>query len=162
MWSRLLLVAMGLWMQSSPLVFQQSPVAPHWQTFDVACGMSIVLLSAVSLFRRAPSAGPLIVLTGAILIGAAYADFGNPPPAAQNRAVVGLLVMLLGSIRVRRSPARSSRSSHLLDQGMVRRLPTSSNRALGDTFATSNAVKPRPRRKTSRLRGNGDWPNSRL
>jgi len=163
MWSRLILIALGLWMQASPLVFQHPPVAPLWQAFDVASGMCIVLLSAVALFRRAPAVASFTVLTGAILIGAAYADFGDPPPTAQNRAFVGLLVMLLGSIRVHRSLARTGRSSHSLDQSLVRRLPTSSHRAVGDTFAACcNGTKPGRRHKTSRLRGNGDWPNSRL
>jgi hypothetical protein len=163
MWSRFTLVGLGFWLQLSPFVFHHPSTETTWWIVDAGCGLIVILLAAASLQQRSPAAEPLIILVGALLIGVAYIHFGNPPPAAQNRAVIGLLLMLFASVPLRKSPARDYRALENSEPGSTRRLPTCPTRAMGDTFTLARSRhRTGGRRKASWLRGRGDQPNSRL
>jgi hypothetical protein len=96
MWSRVIILALGLWLGISVFVFHDT--SESWPRLDLGCSVAVVLLAGASLMWRTRTFDPAIVLIGCLLIGAAYADFGDPPPAAQNRAVTGLMLMLFALI----------------------------------------------------------------
>jgi uncharacterized membrane protein YdcZ (DUF606 family) len=98
MWSRVTEILLGCWLIASPVVFGHAHDDSARWIMDVGVGGAVVLLAAASYWRRTQHAHLLLLLVACVLIGLAYSQFGDPPPAAQNRASVGLLLLMFALI----------------------------------------------------------------
>lgn len=98
MWSRVVEILLGLWLAAGAVVVPQLSQQSPWRLIDIGLGSVTIVLAAVSFWPRARHAHLLLLAVGAVLIGTGYLFLGAPPPAAQNRAVVGLLLLMFGII----------------------------------------------------------------
>ena len=106
MWSRITEILLGCWLIASPFVFGHAHDESFWWVMDVGVGSVVILLAAASYWTRTQHAHLLLLLVTCVLFGLAYSQFGDPPPAAQNRALVGLLLLMFALI-----PNRASQPS---------------------------------------------------
>lgn len=98
MWSRVVEMLLGLWLAAGPTVVPQLSQPSPWRLIDIGLGSVIIVLAAASFWPRARHAHLLLLAVGAVLIGSGYLFMGAPPPAAQNRAVVGFLLLMFAII----------------------------------------------------------------
>lgn len=109
MWGRSVEIGLGGWLMLSPWIFGHEPDARFLWGCDLLGGAAII---AVSLACWKEMLGPLHLChlgVGAFLVGTAFlAGTSPPPPAYQNHAVLGLLLMMVAIVptHAARPPAR--------------------------------------------------------
>ena len=104
MWSRVVEIMLGCWLAISPFVFRHAPEETAFWVNDFATSAAIIGLALVSWYRPLRHAHVGIVAVGIWLILFAYLHFGEPaPPALQNNALVGLLLVMFAVIPNRAS-----------------------------------------------------------
>jgi hypothetical protein len=98
MWSRVVEIMLGCWLLISPFVFGHPDDRIGWWITDFSAGLAVIVFGCLSYWRPARFAHLLTAVTGALLIAAAYRFYGDAPPAAQNEALTGLLLMMFAVI----------------------------------------------------------------
>lgn len=89
---------LGCWLLISPFVFGHPDDRIGWWITDFSAGLAVIVFGCLSYWRPARLAHLLTALVGALLIAAAYRFYGHAPPAAQNEALTGLLLMMFAVI----------------------------------------------------------------
>jgi hypothetical protein len=98
MWSRVVEIMLGCWLLISPFVFGHPVERGDWWVTDLSGGFAAMLFAALSWWPPTRHAHLLTALLGAVLIALAYRYYGDAPPAAQNEALTGLLLMMFAVI----------------------------------------------------------------
>jgi hypothetical protein len=98
MWSRVVEIMLGCWLLISPFVFGHLDDQVDWWVTDLAAGSAVILFAALSWWRPTRHAHVLTAFVGATLIALAYRYYGDAPPAAQNEALAGLLLMMFAIV----------------------------------------------------------------
>ena len=98
MWSRVVEIMLGCWLLISPFVFGHPDDRVDWWIIDFSAGLAVIVFAGLSYWRPAQYAHLLTAVVGAALIAAAYRFYGHAPPAAQNQALTGLLLMMFAVI----------------------------------------------------------------
>lgn len=99
MWSRVVEIMLGCWLLISPFIFQYSDNEPSLWINDFICGTAVIVFGLLSYWRRARHAHLMTLVVGTWLIAFAYwIGFGDPPPASQNHALLGLLLLMFAVI----------------------------------------------------------------
>jgi hypothetical protein len=98
MWSRVVEMLLGLWLAAGPEIVPQLSQPSPWRLFDIGLGVVTIVLAAASFWPRVHQAHLLLLAVGTVLIATGYLFMGAPPPAAQNRAVVGFLLLMFAII----------------------------------------------------------------
>jgi hypothetical protein len=119
MWSRVIEMLLGLWLAAGPVFVPQLIQPPPWRLLDIGLGSVTIVLAAASFWPRAHFAHLLLLVVGAVLIASGYLFLGAPPPAAQNRAVVGFLLLMFAII-----PNHASRPPRSWNDAPLRALRT--------------------------------------
>lgn len=99
MWSRVVEVMLGCWLLMSPFIFSHSASRPMLWATDFGAGTAVIVCALLSFWRPTRYAHLLTLLTASGLVAAAYlSGFGTAPPAAQNQAVLGWLLLMFAVI----------------------------------------------------------------
>lgn len=99
MWSRIVEVMLGCWLLMSPFIFAHPSDETAWWVTDLAAGLAIITLALLSYWNRAQHPHLVTALVGGALIAAAYLCSGqSAPPAMQNQAILGLLLLMFAVI----------------------------------------------------------------
>ena len=89
---------LGCWLLISPFVFGHPDERADWWIIDFSAGLAVIVFAGLSWWRPARFAHLLTAVVGAALIALAYRFYGHAPPAAQNQALTGLLLMMFAVI----------------------------------------------------------------
>ncbi len=103
MWSRDVEIMLGCWLLISPLVFAHPPDQLALWITDLSAGGAVIACGLLSYWHPTRRAHLLTLVTGCCLIACAYRHFGSLPPAAQNEAVLGFLLVMFAIIPNRAS-----------------------------------------------------------
>lgn len=98
MWSRVVEIMLGCWLLVSPFVFSHPETEAAWWINDLAAGSAVITFGLLSFWKPTRHAHLLTIAVGGWLIGFAYLHLGEPPPAAQNNALLGWLLMMFAII----------------------------------------------------------------
>lgn len=99
MWPRIAELLLGLWLVLTPAIFAGTAAIESFAWRDVAAGLTITALSALSFWRHMAWAH---LVTGLVALGlgvVAYFGAERPgPPAAQNEIAVALTLLLFAIV----------------------------------------------------------------
>lgn len=98
MWSRVVEIMLGCWLLVSPFVFAHPATEAGWWITDFTAGLVVIAFGLLSFWKPTQHAHLLTILVGGGLIGFAYTHIGEAPPAAQNQALVGWLLLMFAVI----------------------------------------------------------------
>ena len=99
MWARATELGFGLWLLSSPFVFDHPASATSLWLTDLLSGMLLVILSALNYWRPSSRCYLAVPLLGAWLIVSALLSGPHPiPPPRQNHIMVGFIMMMVGIV----------------------------------------------------------------
>jgi hypothetical protein len=98
MWSRVVEIMLGCWLLISPFVFGHPEERVDWWIIDFSAGLAVIVCGGLSYWKPARFSHLLTAVVGAALIALAYRFYGHAPPAAQNQALTGLLLMMFAVI----------------------------------------------------------------
>jgi hypothetical protein len=93
MWPRVAEIALGGWLVASLLVLEPDSIAMAWKLNNLACGVAVIVLAALSFWTRLSRAHLGEILVGLWLLGFAFAWPGSTSPSVQNAILVGLTVL---------------------------------------------------------------------
>ena len=109
MWPRVVEITLGLWLMSSPFIFQHGPHSRFLWSNDLTSGFCVAALAILSFWRPLCHIHLGIVVIGVWLIGFGLVSASaHSTPASQNHIVLGLLLLMFAIIPNRASlpPAR--------------------------------------------------------
>ena len=99
MWPRIAELLLGLWLVLTPAIFAGTVAIHSFVWRDVGAGVTIIVLSILSFWRRT---GWAHYVTGLVAIGLGIAAYFGPerlgPPAAQNEIAVSLALLLFAIV----------------------------------------------------------------
>ena len=99
MWSRVVEIMLGCWLAVSPFVFRHAADETQFWINDFSCATAVMTLAMLSCWKPTRHAHVGIVLVGIWMIVFAYQNFPEPaPPALQNSALIGFLLIMFGVI----------------------------------------------------------------
>ena len=96
MWARIVEIILGIWLLSSVGIFANADAV-----IDIACGIAVVALAALSLSKRFNRAHLIILPIAAWLIIWGYISGYPAPPHAQSQIIVGILLGMFAIIPTR-------------------------------------------------------------
>ncbi|MEX2141028.1 MAG: hypothetical protein WD894_17315 [Pirellulales bacterium] len=94
MWPRVAEIALGGWLITSLFVFEPSSIPAGWRANNLACGVLIVALAALSFWPPLSRAHLAEIAVGLWLVGFAFASSVSPPPPVVQNAILVALVLL--------------------------------------------------------------------
>ena len=128
MWSRVVEIMLGCWLIISPFIFGHPTDRVDWWVMDMACGTLVLTFGMLSYWQRTPYAHLLTAAVACAMIVFALTHMGEEvPAAAQNQAVLGLLLAMFAVI-----PNWSSRPPNSWQQ-RLEGIGTSLRRGSSDT-----------------------------
>ena len=95
-WARIIEMMLGIWLVSSVWIFANAD-----SMHDIACGIAIVALAALSLSERFGRAHLIILPFAGWLVIWGYISGYPSPSAAQNQIIVGILLGMFAIIPTR-------------------------------------------------------------
>lgn len=99
MWSRVVEVMLGCWLLMSPFIFRHAAGEVDLWTNDLVCGSAVIAFGLLSYWKPMRHAHLVSFAVGGWMIVFAYwRGFGAAPPASQNHAIVGLLLLMFAVI----------------------------------------------------------------
>jgi len=99
MWPRTIEFMLGMWLATSPFIFQHDADDKRFWCNDLIVAFFVITLSLLSFWRPTRHAHRLTILIGIWLAGFGYLSAGpSAEPAAQNELVIGLLLLMLAII----------------------------------------------------------------
>lgn len=105
MWPRTVEVMLACWLALSPFIFRHAPDQPLLWVVDFTAAAVVLVCSLLSFWTPANRTHLLNLAVGFSLVALAFARGDSPPPPAyQNYALVGLLLLMFGIL-----PSQASR-----------------------------------------------------
>jgi hypothetical protein len=142
MWARVVEMLLAGWLLLSPFVFRHAPETSALWWNDLCCGLAVLALALLSMWKRSSLLHLATGLVGLWLIAFGILASPHPaPPALQNDVAVGFLLLMFATI-----PNEASRPPRGWRDFLARKEDAGAPKGVA---SDGIVAEPRPARSTS-------------